>query len=139
MKIALIACTKKKQAKRCKAIELYSPSTLFSASVDYARYLGVDEIVILSAKHHAVHEDTFLSPYDYTLKGQSSKVKQEWTEVVIDQLKDAYDIGKDEFVILAGNEYTKYLLPHLHKYSEPVKGMPLGIRVQHMRAAISNK
>ncbi|WP_394897168.1 DUF6884 domain-containing protein [Clostridium paraputrificum] len=46
MKVALISCSKSKRSYKCKALELYSPSKLFSLSYQYAKTFA-DKIYIL--------------------------------------------------------------------------------------------
>lgn len=77
MKIALISCTKEKKHYACAARELYSSSTLFSASYRYAKRVA-DKVYILSALHGLVSEDTVLNPYNKTLKDMSRKEQIIW-------------------------------------------------------------
>lgn len=66
MKIALIACCKKKKESQCRACEMYQ-STLFKLSYKYAEKTGCDEIYILSAKYGLLDKDKIIAPYDETL------------------------------------------------------------------------
>lgn len=69
-RIALISCSKLKKSYPCKASELYSASTLFSLSYEYAK-MNADRIYIISAKHGLVAEDKVIEPYNETLNEKS--------------------------------------------------------------------
>lgn len=47
----------------------------------------------------------FIEPYDLTLKTMSTLQKTAWSNSVIEQLKNEFDLRNDEFVILAGLDY----------------------------------
>lgn len=128
-KIALIGCTSEKLDSPCRAIEMYTKSSYFKSKLKYCEKIKVDEIFILSAKYGFLKPDTIIEYYDETLNGKPKDHKIKWTNKVLDDLKENCDIKNDQFVILAGNDYTKYLLEHLNNYYNPVKG--LGIGSQH--------
>ena len=128
-KIALIGCTSDKLDGPCPAIEIYTKSSYFKSKLKYCEKINVDEIFILSAKYGFLKPDEIIEYYDETLKGKPKDHKIKWTNKVLNDLKENCDIENDKFVILAGNDYTKYLLEHLNNYYNPVKG--LGIGSQH--------
>ncbi len=128
-KIALIGCTSDKLDGPCPAIEIYTKSSYFNSKLKYCEKINVDEIFILSAKYGFLKPDEIIEYYDETLKGKPKDHKIKWTNKVLNDLKENCDIENDKFVILAGNDYTKYLLEHLNNYYNPVKG--LGIGSQH--------
>ena len=131
-KVALISCVSKKledsKTKPVKVKDLYV-SPLFTKAWKYAtNTINVDEIYILSAKHHLLHPDTQISYYDETLvKDKSAKELRDWCDVVTKQLHEqGIDLCKDEIYVLAGAKYHKYLIP---KRSPNIKFIYEGKRI----------
>ena len=60
-------------------------------------------------------------------------------EKVISQLKDIWDLKNDTFVFLAGNNYRKYLLPHIEHYEIPMKNLKIGEQLKCLKENTSNK
>lgn len=133
-KIALISCTKRKQDYACPAIELYTKSPAFRFKLCYCKRVGVDKIFILSAKHYLLEPETIIDPYDETLRGRKKEYKLKWTNEVLHDLKNKTDIKNDEFIILAGVDYTKYLLEYLPHHYNPVKGLGSGKQLQFFKS-----
>lgn len=129
MKIALISCTAKKASKPTIAKEMYV-SPLFKGAYRYAQSLNVDKIYILSAKYGLVDENMEIAPYNKTLNKMSVSEIKIWSNQVFERLKTECDIKNDEFVILAGINYRKYLIGNLSHYSIPLKGKKLGEQLQ---------
>lgn len=136
-KIILISCVKLKKNYPCKACELYD-STLFKKSYEYAKKLNPDKIFILSAKYGLVEENEIISPYEKTLKDMSSYERKVWANNVILKLKQHTNPDKDEFIILAGEVYTEYILPYLKDSYEPLKGLAIGQRLQRLTELLDN-
>ena len=137
-KIFLIACCSKKLEGTHPAEKLYQ-SDLFKNSLAYAKSQCADGIYILSAKHHLVPLDMELENYDVTLNNFSVAKKKAWAEKVISQLKDKWDLKNDTFVFLAGNNYRKYLLPHIEHYEIPMKNLKIGEQLKCLKENTSNK
>ena len=131
-RIALISCSKLKKPYKCKARELYSASTLFSLSYEYAK-ANADRIYIISAKHGLVGENEIIEPYNETLNEKSTAERQAWSRMVLNQLKQVCDIQRDEFIILAGKHYYEYLLPYLPNAALPLGKLPLGKRIEFLQ------
>lgn len=131
-RIALISCSKLKKPYRCRASELYSASTLFSLSYEYAK-ANADRVYIISAKHGLVGEDEVIEPYDETLNEKTSSERQAWSQMVLNQLKQVCDIQRTEFIVLAGKYYYEYLLPYLPHVSLPLGKLPLGKRIEFLQ------
>lgn len=113
MKIALIGCTKTKEASSCKAIGMYMPSTYYRLRREYAeKILKIEgkNIFILSAKHYLLDPTTVIAPYNLSLSGFTDSQKKEWAEEVLKQFL-AKKISKEdtEIYILAGSNYSRYL------------------------------
>ena len=85
-----LSCTKEKESKRCKAKEMYMPSSLFSKSYEYAQSLNPDKIYILSAKHHLLPLSREISPYNKTLNDAGVEERKEWAEEVYTDEKSRY-------------------------------------------------
>ena len=129
--IVLISCATKKKTLRTRAEELYE-SPLFVHSLRYARTLNPDKIFILSAKHGLLDLEREIEPYDVTLSKMSASQVREWARGVLEQLRKCADLRRDRFVILAGNRYRKYLLPHLASCEVPLKGLGIGKQLQYL-------
>jgi len=134
--IALIACSKLKKNYACPANELYSESTLFSLSYEYAKRTA-DKIYILSAKYGLVAEDTVLEPYNQTLKEMSRQQQMDWAEGVLHGLKKVCNLQDDHFTILAGNTYCRDLVQSIPQYSLPLAGLALGERMAFLKKLLA--
>lgn len=130
-KIALIGCTSKKQDHSCSAIEMYTKSNYFNLKLKYCEKIDVDEIFILSAKYGLLKSDEMIDPYDLNLKNTNVEYKIKWSKNVLHDLKENCDIKNDNFIILAGNNYTQYLLKHLNNYYNPVTGLGIGKQLNY--------
>lgn len=107
--IYLISCCKEKLPAAAKAKDLYQ-SEGFKRRLSYAQFQKADEILILSAKHHIVELDQILEPYDICLSNETIGEQKKWAEICIATLKSKFDLTKDKFVILAAEDYYKYLI-----------------------------
>lgn len=123
--IVLLSCVATKLPEPAPAKELYA-SPLFKNSLAYAISLDPDDIVILSAKHYVLPLDKVIAPYDKTLLNMPDEEIREWAVQVLKILADRYDLDKDEFIILAGEKYRKYIVPQLAHWSAPLKGLRIG-------------
>ena len=132
MKIALIACCKSKAAHRCPARDLYI-SPLFKGSYAFAKKLCADKIFILSAKHCLVAEDEELEPYNTTLNNMKVEDIKYWAEEVKRALREKTDVENDEFIILAGEKYRKYIVDILKHKSVPLQGMGIGKQLSYLK------
>ena len=121
-KIVLLACVATKLPHAAPARELYA-SPLFKKSLAYAESLDPDDIVILSAKYYVVPLSKIIRPYDKTLLNMPSEEIQEWAVQVLKILADKYDLENDEFIILAGDKYRKYITPQISHWSAPLTGL----------------
>jgi hypothetical protein len=139
-KVVLVSCSAGKTAQPAPAEELYS-SDLFNKQLAYAKKLtDPKDIYILSAKHHLVPLRKELEPYNVTLKDMDANKREEWANVVLDQLKKkGYDLDKDKFVILAGNAYRQYLEPHMKNVEIPFKGLRIGQQKKALLAKLKEQ
>ena len=115
-----------------QAKDLYQ-GTLFKNSLKYAQSLNPDRIYILSAEHHLLPIDKVIGYYQNTLKGKSAQEKKEWADIVLDQMKqEGLNLQSDECIILAGDNYCKFLQNSLPVSSRPLKGLKLGEQLQKL-------
>lgn len=135
-KIILISCVSKKRSHRAAAQDLYT-STLFTLNLRYARQLKPDAIFILSAKHGLLDPETIIDPYDVTLNKMSAASLRDWADNVRGQLAARTDLERDHFTFLAGNNYRKFLIPHLHHYEVPMEGLRIGEQLGRLKALTS--
>ena len=131
-KIVLISCVSKKLNHRAKAGDMYI-SPLFKMGLGYARSLNPDNIYILSAKYGLLGLETEIEPYEVTLNKMPDKEIREWAEVVVAGLEKTANLKEDEFIFLAGERYRKYIIPHLTKYSVPMKGLGIGKQLKFLK------
>lgn len=126
MKIVLISCVKQKRQEPCRAIDMYI-SPLFRGGVKYAHKIKYDKLFILSAKYGLLEENDFILPYNETLKNKTEKEKKLWAYQILNSLKAKnISLNSDRFIILAGNEYRKYICKKIKNYDIPLKGLSLG-------------
>ena len=146
-KIVLIACVSQKLNKRAKVKDIYT-SPLFIYSLAYANTLKPDRIFILSALYHLLELETEIEPYDITLslvpklkRKQGIVVlspveKKEWGKTVVEMLSKQADLQCDQFIVLAGREYIKPILPYLSNLDDRLKGMSIGKRLSFLKSQV---
>ncbi len=132
MKIVLISCSSKKQTTKSKAKDLYQ-GPLFKLNLAYAKSLNPDKIFILSAKYNLLNLNDEIEPYDLTLNNMNDKELQGWAEEILDKLKNISNLKEDKFIILAGENYRKYLVPKIKNYSIPLKGLGIGKQLKWLK------
>lgn len=128
----LISCVSKKLSRKAKAKNLYI-SPLFRMNLQYARQFSPQKVFILSAKYGLVKLDEEIEPYDVTLNNMPAHERRSWSKMVLSQLQEYCDLENDHFVILAGEKYRQYLLPHLESYEVPLAGLPIGKQLQFLK------
>lgn len=134
-RVVLISCAKSKLNHPAKARDLYI-SPQFQKSFTYANILKPDAIFILSAKYGLVEPDQVISPYEKTLKNLSAE-KRAWAGSVLTSLRQHSDLKSDLFIILAGQDYRKYLLPELRYFTIPLEGLSQGRQLQELNRRLS--
>lgn len=136
-KVVLISCVSKKLNRKAKAQDLYI-TPFFKKSLRYARSLNPDKIFILSAKYRLLELDEDTEPYDKTLNKMPSKEVKEWAKSVLNQLRKVSNLNEDEFIFLVGNNYRKFLLPHIKHYKIPMEGLAIGKQLKWLKERIGN-
>ena len=74
MKIVLVSCVKSKQARTCKASEMYT-SFWFKSAYRYALEQKPDKIFILSAKYGLLEADEVIETYEKKLSNRTAERK----------------------------------------------------------------
>ena len=121
-----LSCTKEKENKRCKAREMYMPSSLFSKSYEYAKSLNPDKIYILSAKHHLLPLSREIAPYNVTLNNVGVEERKEWTEEVLKQMKKAGIDFNAKTYFFCGENYIEFLKDHFPNSKSMYAGKGIG-------------
>jgi len=136
--VVLISCVSQKSPYRSTAKELYK-STLFRLNLKYAKLLNPDEIFVLSAKYGLLQLDQEIDPYNLTLNKMSINDIKNWSNKVIDQIRDYCSVDETEFILLAGVKYRKFLIPHFKYYKIPLEGLRIGEQLQKLKNLTSLK
>ena len=136
--IVLISCVSKKLSHKAKARDLYI-SPLFRMNLQYAQTFSPQAIFVLSAKYGLVGLDDEIAPYNVTLNTMPAHQRKAWAQRVIVQLQTRSDLDNDYFIILAGQKYRQYLLPHLKSYEIPMEGLPIGKQLQFLKEKTSHE
>lgn len=136
-KVVLISCVSKKADRKAKAQNLYV-SELFKKNLQYAKSLKPDKLFILSAKYGLLNLDDEIEPYEKTLNKMTLIEIKAWADLVLKQLRKVSDLDSDEFLFLAGNNYRKFLIPHLKNYSVPMFGFGIGKQLRWLKERIED-
>lgn len=137
MIVALISCSKEKKNYTCAAKELYSASTLFSLSYEYAKKVA-DKIYILSALYGLVPEDRVIQPYNKTLLEMPRSEQISWAKGVLLDLRQECDLSEDTFIFLAGKTYGQDIFPAIKHVEQPLRGLRMGERMSRLRSLIKS-
>lgn len=132
-KIVLISCVSKKLDHKAQAKDMYT-SSLFKYSLKYAQKLNLDKIFILSAKYRLLPLDKEIEPYNVTLNNMSVNEIKSWAEEVVRELGQNADLENDNFIILAGKNYAKFIRGKLKHVEEPLKGLSIGNRLKFLKS-----
>lgn len=126
----LVSCVAEKAAEPCEARDLYR-SDWFKKARAYVEALGGDWL-ILSAEHGILDPLEVVSPYDATLNTMHKPEREAWAAGVVRQLRQRGQVGRP-FVVLAGERYREFLLPHLVQMASdptavyvPLRGLGIG-------------
>lgn len=128
MKVVLISCVKSKcnTTTPIDAKDLYV-STLFKKAWAYAQTIGADRIYILSAKYYLISPSAKIEKYEKTLMKMNINERRKWADIVLKRMQEeGLDIKNDQFVILAGNAYSEFLVKEMTNIELPYKGKRIG-------------
>jgi hypothetical protein len=130
-KIVLISCVSKKLPHKSKARDLYV-SPLFKKGLKYAEKHNPDKIFVLSAKYGLLDLEEEIEDYNETLNEKNQEELKVWAGGVLEKLKEVADVDNDEIIFLAGENYRKFLIPHLANYKIPMQGLGIGRQLQFL-------
>lgn len=136
MKIALISCTYKKKPYACKVFELYSASELFRSWYDYAKYIGVDKIYIISTLYGLVEENDEIKPYEKDINSMSKEEKVVWVNGIVTKLREVCNLDKDEFIIMAGKNYYQDIIKCIPHYTIPFAGKNREMQIAEIKSIL---
>jgi len=132
--IGLIACSKTKAKKRCKASEMYT-GAMFQLSVRLMEKWKCPYMII-SAKYGLIDPDTIINPYELKMTDLTMPQREEMAKKINAGLKSR--LRKDEIVLcLMGIEYMLFArdIPVLM----PMVGMGIGRRLQFLKSMLEKK
>lgn len=133
-----ISCGKRKNAKSCKARDMYT-GNYFKHCLMYAETFKTD-IYILSAKYGVLDLEQDIYPYDLTLNTMKKEEIVEWQNKVISQLKESNINPEQEVISLCGKNYNSVLEKYFKSVSNPflnLKNDGMGYRISYMKSRLS--
>lgn len=82
--VIFIGCTKSKQKYRCPVEEMYSASTLYRKSLDYAKTFPNRKIYTVTCADHLVAEQgLMINPYDQDVMKEGQRAIKTWSKKTI--------------------------------------------------------
>ena len=137
MKVGILACSKTKAASPCAAVELYQ-GRVFRASVAVLRAKGCDRLVILSALHGAVLDDTVLAPYERCLSDLDAAGRRAWARAANGKLFNLIlpDATGASVLAIVPALYAPALVG-LPRVTRLFAGLPQGRLYQALRAELT--
>jgi hypothetical protein len=138
-RLICVACCKSKLDHRAKVDDIYI-SDLFKKASHFAwramanpKYQS--DIRIISAKHGLLNPMDVIDPYDATLSKFSPKEIQEWSDMVITQIRHLYPDRLNRVTFLAGKSYRAPIENHLKSIyrctvDAPLAGLGIGEQKQ---------
>ena len=130
--IFLISCVKTKLDHKARVQDIYV-SPWFRKALAYARTSKPDDIYVLSAKYGLLSLSEEIAPYQMTLIEMSKREIKIWSGGVIKKLASVSNLEQDRFVILAGENYRSYLIPHITNFEIPMEGLAFGEQLQFLK------
>lgn len=130
MKVALVACAKKKRKGVHRACDLYV-SSLFRSALEYVQH-RFEQYYVLSAKYGLLHPNTEVRDYDETLNAIHVNERRKWASDVAVNIRKHIPKGS-EIHFFAGVKYRKELMRLLaadYRFKTPLKGLSIGRQLQ---------
>ena len=116
--IVLITCVAEKQHQKSAAKEMYT-GDLFVKLMTYAESLKPDKTFILSGKYDLLSLNDSIEYYDVNLNECSEAEQIEWSNKVLQKLRQEADLQKDMFIFLTNETYRKYLIKDIKHFEIP--------------------
>ena len=79
-----------------------------------------------------------IDPYNVTLNKMRVAERKQWSNHVLKQLEEEFDLNRDHFIFLAGNRYREFLLDKIESYEIPLKGLGIGKQLQFLKKALKH-
>lgn len=125
--VGLVGCASQKLRRPAPAREMYV-SQLFKKASAYAEQT-CDRWYVLSAKHHLLHQDTVIDPYDMKLgvNHRTAPPIHQWAATVREQLAvELEGIENVTLIALAGEQYRTVLCNSPWPSEIPMRGLGIG-------------
>ncbi len=139
-RIALIGCSQSKLGKDFPKAKFPAKDIYLGRNYKKSREIGIkyfnceDKFFILSGKYGLLDEDDKISYYNTYLGNFSVKEKKKWADMVVSQLKQRFDLKDTEFVIFAGDSYSKYIKNYLNCITLKFKGRIITFEIkEHLK------
>jgi hypothetical protein len=136
--IALVGCSGPKLDHPAPARQLYT-SQLFRLTLTLAEARH-DAVYVISAKHELVALDQVVAPYDLVMSDVAKEWRAIWGSRVWSSILSRHQDGDRQVFVYAGKDYTQPIRRagfHQATFHEPLAKMPLGRRLQWLRAQLS--
>lgn len=125
------------QEGECVAAKELYISPLFRKAWTYAKTLAADRIYILSAKYGLLRPDEKITSYNETLLKKPVAECKKWANDVLHSLQmENINLQNDEFVILAGERYYKFIINGIRHYQLPYNGKRIGEILKFLNISI---
>mgnify|MGYP003399066231 CR=1 FL=1 len=133
--IVLIQCSATKLDRPAKARDMYV-STLFKHSLRYAESLKPDKIYVLSGKYGLLHLDDYIEPYNVFIGDMDMISQHNWAKGVVESLKKECDVDNDDFTLLCGVKYRRFIMRYLKNTRVPMTGIGIGEQLRFLKDRI---
>jgi hypothetical protein len=133
--VVLIQCSATKLDRPAKARDMYV-STLFKHSLTYAESLNPDKIYVLSGKYGLLHLDDYIEPYNVFIGDMDTISQHNWAKGVVESLKKECDVDNDDFTLLCGIKYRRFLMRYLKNTRVPMTGLGIGEQLRFLKERI---
>lgn len=132
-RVAFVSCVKTKS--------LHLALWWFRMARDYA-IQNSDRWFILSASAGLMRPDRMTDPYDLTLNGLGVKLRKNWADLVIAQIKEL-NLSGVKAIVLAGKNYRQFLMAELltrfDQADVPMEGLMMGQQLSWLSKRILKK
>ena len=135
-KIALISCANEKKSGFNFVKDINKESQLFKLSIDYGKEIA-DEVFILTLKYGLVKEADLTSNYNESVVLKSEVENRLWSLGVLEQLSNFTDIHRDEYIILANNNYYRNYMKFLNKVDLPLENMTVEEKINYLKKELN--
>lgn len=130
--IVFIGCGAAKMKNACKAKNMYI-GNYFRLCFAYAQtFTTQDNIYILSAKYGVLPLEKVIEPYNRTLNKMTKQEKQDWKDMVIEQLINIDIKENTEVAFICGTNYYNLLEDYFNNYKVLLPKQGIGLQQHFM-------